>query len=493
MKVFIAALGAETNTFAPLPTGWTTFNETLFFRGDATAKSDNFFAVPLHVWKKAAEREGAMVVESVAAFAMPAGVTVQKVWEELRDMVLADLVAAGPVDMVLLHMHGAMVADACDDCEGDLLMRVRAMVGPDVVIGTELDLHCHLTQRIIDASTLVVLYKEYPHIDIGDRAADLFRLALDAARGRTKPVMALHDCRMLGVWRTPKQPTRGFVDRMLAAEGKDGILSLSFGHGFPWANVPDVGAKTLAITDGDPARARRVAEALAAELWEMREASQQQVLSVEEAVALACHPEPGVTVMADISDNAGGGAASDSTFLLAALHAVGAKDVAIGCFWDPLAVRLCQEVGVGARLPLRIGGKIGPMSGDPIDLLVHIKGIVKNASLGFAGGRVAMGDAVLVEADGIHIVLNDVRTQTFHPEAFTQFGGKLADFRTVVVKSMQHFYAAFEPDVDRILYVAAPGTVSPDFATMKVPRAGRPLWPQVADPFASPGLQKPPA
>jgi microcystin degradation protein MlrC len=111
MKVFIGALGTETNTFSPLPTGWDGFKETLFCRGDATKVSDNFFAVPLHAWRKFAEADGHSVIEGLAAFAQPAGPTIQHVWEALRDQMLADITAAGPVDAVLLHMHGAILLD----------------------------------------------------------------------------------------------------------------------------------------------------------------------------------------------------------------------------------------------------------------------------------------------------------------------------------------------------------------------------------------------
>ena len=152
MKVFIACLGTETNSFSAMPTGWTNFEETMLYRGDATARTATTFSLPMHVWKKATEEHQGQVVESIAAFAQPAGLTVKSVYEGLRDELLADLKAALPVDIVLLSMHGAMTADGYDDCEGDLLANVRAIVGPDVVIGGELDLHCSITPKMVDAA-----------------------------------------------------------------------------------------------------------------------------------------------------------------------------------------------------------------------------------------------------------------------------------------------------------------------------------------------------
>ncbi|MEQ9122565.1 MAG: M81 family metallopeptidase, partial [Alphaproteobacteria bacterium] len=271
MKLFIAALGTETNTFSAIPTAMRGFERTMLFRGDATQRPLMQFSEPLHVWRKAGEAKGMTVVESIAALARPAGVTVRKVYESLRDELLDDLKAALPVDMVLLNMHGAMVADGYDDCEGDLLARVRAIVGDGVPVGGELDLHCSITPEMLAAADVLITYKEYPHVDGGLRAAELFDLCLKTAEGRVKPVMATWDTRMISSWKTPFEPMKSFVARMQALEGKDGILSVSFAHGFPWGDVPCVAARTLVVADGDAAKAAHLAETLGREIWAMRE------------------------------------------------------------------------------------------------------------------------------------------------------------------------------------------------------------------------------
>jgi len=485
LRIFSAAVGTETNTFSPLPTGWATFRETLYYRRGATDLSANHFVIPIKVWRRMAEEKGHEFVESLAAFAQPGGLTVQAVWEELRDAILEDLTAAGPFDIVLLNLHGAMASTDCEDCEGDLLVRVRQIVGPSTAIGVELDLHCHLTERMLSAASVVILYKEYPHTDVGKRAAELFSICGDAAEGKTRPIMATHDCRMLGVWRTSDPPVRKIVEKMAAMERDDRVLSVSFCHGFPWANVPDVGAKTLAVTDGDIGLAHALADGLGAEIRELAAVHKSSFVTMDEAINALRAGGPGLTLVADVSDNAGGGAASDSTFFLAALLQAGIPRVIVGALWDPISVRLCQEAGEGKRLRLRIGGKVGPLSGNPVDLTVVVERILENASVSFGDGRQAMGAAALVCGDGVHIVINSVRTQTFHPDAFTQFGVDLTAYDAAIVKSAQHFHAGFAPIAERILYAVAPGTVSPDFAHLPLPRAGRLLAPQVADPFAS--------
>lgn len=482
MRIFTAALGTETNTFSPLPTGMETFAETLFVRRDAGLSSHDYFALPMRTWRRLANDHADQIFESLATFAQPAGRTAQKVWESLRDDVLADLDSFPAADMVLLNLHGAMASEDCDDCEGELVELVRNRVGDGVIVGVELDLHCHLTDRIVRNADVVILYKEYPHTDVVPRAVELFSICRSAALGEIRPVMAMQDCRMLGVWRTSDGPVRALVDWLSEVEKRPGVLSASFGHGFPWADVPDVGARSLVVTDGDGRLAEDVSREIADRIRDLSRIYRPALVSLEEGVAAAMASEK-LTVLADISDNAGGGAASDSTFMLEALMKAGAQGVLFGFMWDPVAVRLCEEAGEGAVMPLRIGGKIGPMSGTPLDLEVRVLRIVKDASVGYGDGRQAMGTAVLIDAGGTHIVINSVRTQTFHPDGYLQFGIDLKAYRIVVVKSAQHFHAGFSLVTDDIVYAVGPGTVSPDFRQLKLPKAGRPLWPQVDDPW----------
>ncbi|MBM3573173.1 MAG: M81 family metallopeptidase [Alphaproteobacteria bacterium] len=147
MRVFTACLGTETNTFAPIPTGRCLVEESCFIRGGTAGKTPKLFALPMIVAREEAEKRGWQAIEGLCAFATPAGTTVRRIYEELRDDILADLRAAMPVDIVMMSLHGAMVADGYDDCEGDLLQRIRAIVGPNVPVGAELDLHCHITRH----------------------------------------------------------------------------------------------------------------------------------------------------------------------------------------------------------------------------------------------------------------------------------------------------------------------------------------------------------
>jgi microcystin degradation protein MlrC len=487
-KIFTACLGTETNTFASIPTGHQLFEETCLFRKGSYGKNVPMFGAPLAVWRGRAEAKGWQVVESLCAFAQPAGKTVKKVYESFRDEILADLKAAMPVDGVLLSMHGAMVAEGYDDCESDLLAAVRKVVGPDIPIGAELDLHCNIGEGTLRDATALVLFKEYPHIDVPERADDLFTVMEGAIEGRTRPVMAAWDCRMIGVFHTTRQPMRGFVDKLSAMEGKDGVLSLSIAHGFPWSDIKEMGSKIIAITDGDRPKAERLARELGQEFFAMRAATQPPYVSLEAAMArVSSHNLPKPMVLADVSDNAGGGAASDSTFILKALLDGKVKDAAIAMIWDPGAVKLAFEVGEGAELDIRLGGKLGPQSGLPVDARAKVLKVEKGVSIEFGGERKSVGsigDAAALEIEGVTVIVNSKRTQCLSRDCFTKLGVDPATKKVVVVKSMQHFHAAYAPIASEVVYVAAPGALVPDWSLLPYTKVDKAQWPFVADPHA---------
>jgi microcystin degradation protein MlrC len=484
MKVFIAGFDTETNTFSPFPTGYQTFAEHFIAHGDATRQEPNYCSAQLHVWRRRAEARGWTVVESLCAVGEPGGTMVRRVYEGFRDEILDDLAKARPVDMVLLALHGAMVADGYDDCEGDILSRVRAIVGADVAVGAELDLHCHLTDAMLKNASVLITYKEYPHVDIPERAEELFTLIADAAEGKTRPSMAVYDCRMISMHMTPVEPMRSYVARMQALEGKNGVLSVSLGHGFPWGDVADVGTKTLVVTDHDPAGAAVLAATLGRELFALRGQTVPRFLGIDEALDRALEVDGGPVVLADVSDNAGGGAPGDSTFILRRILDRGISNVASASYWDPVAVRFCMEAGEGATFDLRIGGKSGVASGDPVDLRVTVKKLSDNLTQHFGSAVETLGTAAWVSANGVDLILNTVRSQTFHPEAMTNLGLDPTTRKIVVVKSKQHFYAGFAPIAKEILYVSAPGALAPNYDRIPYTKLTRPYWPKVENPFA---------
>ncbi|MBV9558403.1 MAG: M81 family metallopeptidase, partial [Pseudolabrys sp.] len=253
MKVFVASHAHETSSFSPIPTSRQSFEPGYFHptretpvevaleRGKGSAYNE---------WVRLAHEKGYDIALGPAGGAGPSGRTVKADYEAMRDEILERLRESIPVDMALFFLHGSQMAVGYDDCEGDLLARARAMVGPDVPIGVELDLHCNITQAMLTNATIVLACKEYPHTDFADRARDLFALIEDAARGVTKPVMSFCRVPMLNLFFTTVEPMRSLVDQTAALEGRDGVLSVTLCHGFSSADMSDTSASVIVVTDG---------------------------------------------------------------------------------------------------------------------------------------------------------------------------------------------------------------------------------------------------
>jgi len=478
MRIFSAGLGTETNTFAPLPTGMDAFAEHGYYPAGQHPEQITFYGAPLWVARERAAALGWELHEGLVAGAQPGGITTRTTYEALRDTILADLRRALPVDIVLLGLHGAMVADGYPDCEGDLLRAVRALTGPDTVIGAELDPHVHLSQTMVEAADLLVMFKEYPHTDVLARAHELIELCAAQALGAIAPVAAVVDCEMVAPFHTNRSPAKDLVVRMQALEAQDGILSVSLSHGFATGDVADMGTKVLVYADGDAARAQQVARQLADEVIALRDQLRVDYLGIDEAIDAALASPLAPVALADRSDNPGSGAPGDATFMLRRLIERNVQRAALGPLWDPGAVRIAFTAGVGSRLALRIGGKTGPSSGDPVDCECTVKALFPGMTMtSLAGSQAQMGDCALVQTGGIQIVLTSLRNQALHTDLFTQLGCDLADKKLLVLKSAQHFHASFSKVAPLILYVAAPGAASPRHHLLAYQHIKRPKWP----------------
>ena len=471
MRIFTAGLATETNSFSPLPTGLETFRI-----------GDEGSSLVSHVAEQATSN-GWTHLRGPVADAPPGAPVPATVYEKLRDQVLGAARAALPLDIVLLDLHGGMIAERYDDPEGNLLSRMRAVVGDKAIVGALLDPHAHFSPAMLTPTQFLCFYKENPHTDIAARGHDLLRLASDAATGRTKPTTAAFDCRMADVFQTNREPMRAFVERIRALEGRDGVLDISIVHGFRRGDVPLMGTHVVVTTDDAPAKAAALAEALGRELYAMRGHLAQPTTALAEAVTTVVSRK-GPTLLADLADNPGGGAPGDSTYILRALLDAGVRDIALGYLVDPVALAFARDAGVGAELSMRIGGKACALSGAPIDLDVHVTGVRENAGLPSVG--VNFGPAACVRANGIDIVLIGERIQAYTAELFRDFDIDLEAKQAIVVKSAQHYRAWFDPHlvVDDIV-VDGPGVCAADWRSLPFARVRRTIWPFVDDPWSS--------
>ncbi len=489
MRVFTASLATETNTFSPVPTDRRSFETAFYAPPGAHPDTPTLCSAVIPALRRRAASDPELeVVEGTAAWAEPGGLLRLDVYEELRDEILAQLEAAMPVEAVVLGLHGAMVARGLEDCEGDLLTRVREIVGPGVVVAAELDPHSHLTERRVRAADILAAFLEFPHTDFAERAEHVVDLALAAARGEIRPVMSVFDCRMIDIFPTSREPMRGFVDRMRALQGRGRVLSVSLIHGFMAADVPELGTRVLVVTDDARQEGDALAERLGREVFAMRGSTRMPVTTVEQAVAAVRDRPPGdgPVVLADIWDNPGGGNAGDNTVLLRALMEAGIESLGAALIWDPQAAALAHAAGEGVVLEMRVGGKTHASSGTPIDGRFEIRALADPGWQSFAGSRVTLGRCAVLRLAGseIDILVGSNRTQVFEPDIFTDLGVDPHRKRALLVKSTNHFHAGFRPLAAEILYVGVEGIYPNRSDPSRYTKLTRPIWPFVEDPFA---------
>ena len=482
LRVFVGSLSHETNSFSPLPTSLRAFEAGLLYRSGDPATLAQAMAFPAYGDAvELGQARGHDVVAGLCAWTQPSGPLPRPVYERLRAELLADLAAAAPVDLVVLVLHGAMMAEGYDDCEGDILAQARTLVGPDVPMGAVLDLHGNVTPQMIDSATVVIGCKEYPHTDYRARVGELYDLLERTGRGEIAPQTVYRRGPVVGPVGTTEEPMHAFVESLSAREGRDGVLSVSMMHGFPWSDSEHTGSASIVVHDGSrPDLAEAAADEVVARFAEISSsASAGRMRGIEDVLSEADRrlTNLGPIVIADGADNPGGGAACDSTFILRALIERGATGAALGMIWDPQAALIAADAGVGARLPLRIGGKIGPMSGEPVDADVEVLAVNEEGLQRGLTGKLSepLGLAVAVRVGGIDVVINSIRQQVFSPECFTALGIDLSEKRLVVVKSTQHFQAAFAPVAGAMIYCNAPGSLNMDLSTLPYKRLASPI------------------
>jgi microcystin degradation protein MlrC len=475
MRIYVAGVQHESSSFSPIPTSFRSF-ERWDWSADKPHDSDGFgYGEACRL----AEVANIEVVSGPFFNAEPSSPATAAAWREITENILDGLRGAGPVDIVFMCLHGAQMAAGIDDCEGALLASVREIVGPGVAIGALLDLHANVTSTMCTHADLTVSCREYPHVDYAQRAWEMLPVLRDIARGAVRPVTRALRIPASGVFPTPDEPMRSFVVRVRTAQSQPGVLMISANHGFEGSDTPFTGASVVVTTDDDEALAERVAEDIATDFLATIVDNTWSGLGVSEAIEEAVRRPKGPVVIADRSDNAGAGAASDSTYVLAELIERGVTNAALGMIWDPMAVRACHDAGLGAQFALRLGGKAGPLSGAPIDADVEVTSVRTDAMQALFGqgpAREPLGRSAAVRIGGIDVVLTSRRQQVFSPHCFTEHDIDVQRCHIVVVKSMQHFMGGFATIAASIVRCDGPGSATLDMTKIPYRRIKRPMF-----------------
>jgi microcystin degradation protein MlrC len=492
MRVLTARFMHETNTFSRVSTDMALIRRRDFhleneipqaFRGTRSALGATF---------EAADKYGWTLVHPVSANPNPSGIVADDAFEQIAGVILGACEQKGPIDGVLLHLHGAMVTDSHEDAEGELLARLRRRLGPQVPIVVTLDLHANVTQTMADNASALIAFRTYPHIDMYERAWQGAELLERAMRGEVRPVTVIARRPMIyGLDRGRHQspPMAELLARSVAIERRGEALAVSICAGFSRSNIRDVGPSVTVTTDGSYPHAKAIAESFMDYAWETRDFSSFSLISVAEAIALARNGNPGdkPLVVADYTDNPGGGGYGDATAFLKGLVEAGVDSVAFHAICDPEAVKEAMRAGIGAKTQLALGGKTDPsMGGGPLSLEGEVVCLTNGKFIahGPMGGGVERnyGPSMVFRVGGIDIIVITNNGQATDLGQFTSLGIDPTRYRTVAVKSMQHFRAAFAPIAREIVLVDTGALCSEIYTPELFTKVRRPIWP--LDPIA---------
>ena len=491
MRVVIATMSHETNTFSPVITDLDRFSggRPAPLAGDEAIRTYTGTASCPGGYLQAAAEFDAEVVVPIIAGAPPSGPVENDAYEYIVERIVA-AAAEGP-DAILLDLHGAMVTRTFEDGEGELLRRIRS-VAPDVPIAVALDMHANLYPDMVDLATVVSGYHTYPHIDMDETALKAGRLTLAALTGQCTPTMAWGNAPMLPhVMRqgTDDHPNKALQERAREMEA-DGALSVSVFTGFPHADIHNAGLSVVVVTDDDPGLAERYRDELLDSAWSERQTFVYQVEPLSESLTRARalaedETTDGPVLLLDHYDNTASGGTMDTTEVLAEVLSAGLEDVAMFGIYDPDAVAELAAAGVGAEVTVSLGGKLPMPALAEQSKPLTVTGRVRLLSEGRFPATVAMsrgltmnmGKTAVLRVDGVDIVVISRHIEPFDPGCFRSLGIEPTERRYLMLKSRIHYRVGFMPLVAHVVECAGRGVCTSDYSEVSFENVRRPIFP----------------
>jgi microcystin degradation protein MlrC len=487
MRLLIAMMKHETNTFSPVPTPLARFRPLY---GEAAIRAFRGTGTGLGAYLDLAQREGAEIVLPIAAGAPPSSPVDDSAYAHITDTI-CEAVARGGFDGIMLDLHGAMVTQNLEDGEGQFLKRLRA-IDPNTPIAVSLDMHANLYDEIIANATVVTGYRTYPHIDTYETAKLAGEILLRAIRGEVKPVMAWGNEPMLPhVMRqgSDDHPNKQLQHRC-AAMGAEGALAASLFTGFPHADITNAGLSAVVVTAGDLKLAEDLRDELLGRAWVEREAFVYKIEPLQQSVARAKAMPPsqsgdGPIVLLDHYDNCASGGTMDTTVVLAEIMRQGLEDVAAVAIYDPEAVQHAIAAGIGAEVTLSIGGKMKmpaiPAESPPLTVSGTVKtisnGRYRNRGPMGRGVQMDTGPAVVLDTGAVEIVLISHHVEPSDLNCFLSLGIDPLQKRYVMLKSRIHWRAGLGPMAREVVECAGVGVCTSDYSQLQFKKVRRPIYP----------------
>lgn len=485
MRLIIAMLKHETNSFSPVRTDLTRFGNGGPFHGPAVVDEFRGTRTPMGAFLDFADAVGADYVTPIAAESMPSGPTSAEVFDQLVAPILE--AARQGCDAMLLDLHGAMVSEAALDAEAELLRRLRAIL-PDTPIGVALDLHANLSQDVVRLATVTNGYKTYPHVDMYETGVLVAEAIQKVLEGKSQPVSVLKYSRILAdtiKMGTDRDPMKALVEAALETQAKPGIISATVYGGFPLSDSEEAGLSVLVAAENDEALANREADLLLDLAWKLRQDLIFHPAPLEESIAKAKAIESGPVLLVDFADNCASGGTQDSMRVVEEVMRQGLEDVAVGCIKDPEAVDIMVRAGIGARVTLQLGGKQDMPAIGVTGKSMEVTGVVRAITDGqftitgpmYTGVRTYMGRTVVLDTGKIQFVVTERNVEPWDAGVFTSVGIVPESKRYLLLKSRVNYRAAFQPMAREIIECGGVGVTTSDLSAFEFKHVRRPIYP----------------
>jgi microcystin degradation protein MlrC len=477
-RIAVGGFLHETNTFAPTKA---TYNDFVHGGGwPAMTEGANVLRVMRGInvglagFVEAAEAHGWEMVPTIACGASPSAHVTSDAYERIVKVMVEGIGAAGALDAVYLDLHGAMVTEHFDDGEGEILRRVREVIGNELPLVVSLDLHANVTPEMVKHADALIAYRTYPHVDMADTgraAAKHLALLLRSQQKLAKAFRQLPFLIPISWQCTNDHPSKAIYRKLAALQG-DRVPTLSFAPGFPAADFAHCGPSVFAYgrTQAD---ADAAADDIAALIEGQEDDFDGRIYTPDEGVRYAMELAKTASkpiVIADTQDNPGAGGDSDTTGMLRALVRNNAAKAAIGVIYDPQAAKIAHAAGVGATITIAVGGKSGIPGDAPYQESFTVEQLSDGRFLApgpYYGGReMDMGPSAALRIGGVRVVISSHKAQLADQSMYRYVGIEPTAQAILVNKSSVHFRADFEPIAEKLLICAAPGAMPADTAAL---------------------------
>jgi microcystin degradation protein MlrC len=503
-RVAAAQIAHETSAFSVVKTDLAAFAASGIRLGQDVIGASRGTNTEFGGFVTGAAAQGFDLIPILAVWATPAGLVTAEAIEHLTRVLgdgLRRAMAEGPLDGLLLALHGAMVTEIDDDGDGYILQTVREIVGPDLPLVATLDLHANISPRMVELADVLIGYDTYPHIDMAERGEEASAVLARLIRGEIRPTPALRKPPMLPTSQrmtTERMPMRALVERAHVMEEDPRVVNVTIAGGFPLGDNPDAGLGIVVTTNDDPELAAELANELATEAWSLRDGFLGGVATFEHAAELIRSldseedvdmPVSGPLVLVDIADNPWSGGPGDSVELLRFLFAERVDGAAVALVRDPEVVRQAIAAGPGGKIRVDLGGKTDRLHGDPLPVRAHVKllsdGRYVNDGPMMTGLTVDLGPTALLlcepatgpPAPAVEVLVTTRAETPVDLNVFRCHGIEPTRHRVLGLKGKGHFRAAFEPIARRVVLVEGPGTTGADLTRLTFRRVRRPIWP----------------